>query len=72
MDLWLLRALLQVLAAGTSHSSMAQLVYARALYDAFIARSSALDTPTGHFVELVLLVGETQRLWMFSQESLDG
>ncbi|GLC44822.1 hypothetical protein PLESTB_001210200 [Pleodorina starrii] len=58
VDLWLLRAVLQVLSAATSHSRMAQLAHARALYDAFVARSPPLDTPTAHFTELVLLALE--------------
>ncbi|EFJ40193.1 hypothetical protein VOLCADRAFT_121754 [Volvox carteri f. nagariensis] len=57
-DLWLLRAVLQVLAAASGSSSTAQMSYARALYDAFIAKDSPLDTPTGHFTELVLLAVE--------------
>ncbi|GIL88170.1 hypothetical protein Vretimale_14087 [Volvox reticuliferus] len=58
LDLWLLRALLQVLAAPNNGNRMAQLAYARALYDAFIAKNGSLETPTGHFAELMLLALE--------------
>ncbi|KAG2492437.1 hypothetical protein HYH03_009380 [Edaphochlamys debaryana] len=58
VDLWLLRALLQVLSAATSHSRMAQLAHARSTYDAFLARSGPIDTPTARFTELTLLALE--------------
>ncbi|PNW82537.1 hypothetical protein CHLRE_06g282950v5 [Chlamydomonas reinhardtii] len=59
VDLWLLRALLQVLTAANTHTRMGQLAHARALYDAFTAaQSTPLDTPTAHFAELLLLAVE--------------
>ncbi|GLI61650.1 hypothetical protein VaNZ11_004074 [Volvox africanus] len=54
VDLWLLRALLQVLAAANSGNRMGQLAYATALHDAFISMSGSLETPTGHFAKLML------------------
>ncbi|GFR50924.1 hypothetical protein Agub_g13243 [Astrephomene gubernaculifera] len=59
VDLWLLRALLQVLAAASSPSSRAaQLAHARAVSRAFCQLSGPLDTPTSHFAELLLLALE--------------
>ncbi|KXZ43711.1 hypothetical protein GPECTOR_82g245 [Gonium pectorale] len=59
VDLWLLRAMLQVLTAASSQRSdglVAYAAYARAVFGAFTSRcGSALDTPTAHFTELVLL-----------------
>ncbi|PNG99818.1 Golgi to ER traffic protein 4, partial [Tetrabaena socialis] len=49
---------LEVLGAATSDSRMAQLAYARSTYDDFLELHGAMDTPTAHLTELVLLALE--------------
>ena len=56
VDLWLLRAVVQVVGAASGHSKGLQLHYARELYAQFMALSSSLDTPATHLADLLLLV----------------
>lgn len=55
VDLWLLRAVVQVVGAASKHSKGLQLRYARELYEQFMALSPALDTPAIHLADLLLL-----------------